>query len=252
MKSWVGVAPPLKKLRGQPPLLPPGSCVLVCHRWRHRGHLRSYAFFVNNFRSNLDRELKKTLLWWMALSSRIDWYATWPPSSIHDLTGCDLTLTSEPTLALSFGKKKHHSTGLDERITMVLELWPRGHFWRSCEPKTKPRPLVHWPELWGHHLNWDLKFGHQSLGLVTADTLVFREALAQLGAKWRGVVPTPFSAGGRGACSKSWRLARVKLSINMTELWGRFGTSATILPQYHHIKSRTFRYSSATQHLLAN
>ena len=29
MKSWVGVAPPLKKLRGQPPLLPPGSCVLA-------------------------------------------------------------------------------------------------------------------------------------------------------------------------------------------------------------------------------
>ena len=28
MKSWVGVAPPLKKLRGQLPLLPPGSCVL--------------------------------------------------------------------------------------------------------------------------------------------------------------------------------------------------------------------------------
>ena len=113
------------------------------------------------------------------LPNQLTRYVTWPLSSIHGLKGCDLTLTSESNLTLTstMKQKVYHSTWLDERITMVLKSWPCIHFCRSYEPNTKPRPLGHWPNLWGHRLTWNLKFGHQSLRLVSANMLVFfREA----------------------------------------------------------------------------
>ena len=45
-------------------------------------------------------------------------------SSIHDLKGCDLTLTLGQALSVTFTKQKvYHSTQIDERITLVLELY---------------------------------------------------------------------------------------------------------------------------------
>ena len=58
-----------------------------------------------------------------------------------------------------------------------------------------------------HPWTWNLKFGYQSLCLVTFNTLVFfREAPAQLGAKRRRGSYLPL---GRGVCRKPLRLARV-------------------------------------------
>ena len=48
----------------------------VRYSWRHRGSFGSAEFFVNNFQSNWDKVLKGTIV--LALSSQIDWYATWP------------------------------------------------------------------------------------------------------------------------------------------------------------------------------
>ena len=69
-------------------------------------------------------------------------------------------------------------------LTIVFQFALCGHVWRSYEPKTKPNHLV--IDLTSDPLTWDLKFGYQSLRLVTADILVFDEALSQLRAKWRG------------------------------------------------------------------
>ena len=66
-----------------------------------------------------------------------------PVAQLVTLEG-DLTLTSGSTLTLTFTKQKvYHSTRLDESITVVLYFWLYGHFWRSYESKTKPRPLGH-------------------------------------------------------------------------------------------------------------
>ena len=151
----------------------------------------------------------------LALSSQINWYVTWSLSSIHDLRGCDLTLTSGSTLTLTYTKQNvYHSTRRYERITMVLEFWACGHFWWSYEPKSKPQPLGHWPDLWGHRRTWDVKFWYQLLRFVTADTLIFRETLGQLGAKrWEGAT-TPYRP----------KVCRKPLSVTSDECYDSKGT----------------------------
>ena len=176
--------------------LPAYFCIFYAV-WRHRWStwiLLDHRVFVNNFRSNWDRETRKEPLWWRWAAKSSDnrlgplaQSMTW--RSLHNLT-----LTSGSTLTLTFTKQNvFHSTRLDERISMVSGCRLCGHFCRSYEHKTKTRLLGHWPDLWGHRLTWDLKFGYQSVRLVMSDTLVlFREASAQLRAKQRrGVVPPP-------------------------------------------------------------
>ena len=126
------------------------------HIWRHRGPFGSSAFFVNNFWSNWDRKSRMAPLWWHwapeATDMRLD-----PLAQSMTWEGGDLTLTSGSTLTLTCPKQKvYHSTQLAERITMVLAFWLCDLFWRSYEPTTKPRPLDHWPDLWGHQLTKDL------------------------------------------------------------------------------------------------
>ena len=112
------------------------------HRWHHRGHLGSSAFFVNNFRSNWDWIDKVAIV--MALSSRIDWYATWPPSSIQDLRGVTWPWPrGEPWLWPLLRIYKHLYTKVGryfdavwwEIDDAVLAFEPCDHFWRSYEPK---------------------------------------------------------------------------------------------------------------------
>ena len=75
----------------------------------------------------------------LALSSRINWYATWPPSSIHELRGFDLTLTLESTFNLTSTKPKvYNLTRFDDRITMAREFWLCGYFWRSYSQNPNP------------------------------------------------------------------------------------------------------------------
>ena len=125
----------------------------------------------------------------LTLNSRIDWYATWPPSSIHDLKRYDLTLTSGLTLNLTFTRQRmHHSTRLDERMTKTLKFCPYAYVSRSFEKKTTFGSLS-WPlrllvdlkpEVWipiaASRNGWHARF--------------FRDALAQLGAKRRRRVRT--------------------------------------------------------------
>ena len=94
-----------------------------------------------------------------------------------DLASRDLTLTwgqHEPWPFVN--KKVYHSMRLGKTNTMVPECWLCDHFCRRYSLKTKPAHLGHWPDLWRHWLTWDLKFGYQSLRLVTPDTLVLFSA----------------------------------------------------------------------------
>ena len=138
-------------------------------------------------------------------------------SLIHDLRGCDLTLTSGSTFTLTFTKQNvYRSTRFDERITMVPAFWLYGHFWRRCEPTTKPRPLGHWPDLWGHRLTWELKFGHKSLRLVKADITAFPRSSSSIRGETarRSCQPISFD---RAVCRKPLRLASVKGNCSPSE-----------------------------------
>ena len=84
----------------------------------------SSAFFLNNFRSNRDRESEK------ACHCEYDSTDMQPdlPSSSHDLRVFDLTLASRSALILNFIKQEvYYSTRLDEAYVgiCILTLRPR-------------------------------------------------------------------------------------------------------------------------------
>ena len=146
--------------------------------WRYRGLFGSSAFFVNNFRSSWNRESRTAPLLVLTLSSRIYLHAAWPPSSVHDLWGCDLTLTSGmgSTLTLTFTKQKTYNwRGLIRGLLWCLNFASAATFSgvMSQKPNSDLRVIVLTSEVWGHELTWDLIVGYQLLRLVTNDMFIF-------------------------------------------------------------------------------
>ena len=116
-----------------------------------------------------------------ALSSRIDWDATWSPSQSMVWRGVTWPWPrSQRGLWLLPNKKYIICRGLMRWLQWCLN-FSSTITWRSYESKTKPRPFCHWCDLRAHRLTWDLKFGYQSLCLVMADMIFFRDPVAQLG-----------------------------------------------------------------------
>ena len=92
------------------------------------------------------------------LAQSMTW-EVWPNLDI----GVNLDFDFYQTKSLSFGAhwwEDNYVAWISALRPLLTELW-------------KNQPLAHWPDFWGHWWTWDLKFGHQSLRLVTADMLVF-------------------------------------------------------------------------------
>ena len=115
------------------------------HRWRH-GALLGIQRFLSMTSYQIKIEIRKGTIV-LALSSRTDRYATWSLNSIRNLRGVtwpwtrvnldfDLYQTKDISFDAAWWK--------DYDGVWILPLY--NHFWRSYEPKTKPRLLGHWPD----------------------------------------------------------------------------------------------------------
>ena len=141
-----------------------------------QGSFGVISVFANNFRSNCARVEKGTICAGTYLPNRLTCSST---SKLNPWPGGVTWLWPRgQSWIWSLPNKKHiNRRGLMWEFIRGAVFLAHSHFRWRYEPKTKPRPISHWPGLWGHQLTWDLIFGYQSLQRWTH--LFFHVALAQ-------------------------------------------------------------------------